>query len=138
MNSEVGTSLSLAQPEGRFGAGGNAPLSRRSERRWEREELTTIVAPLTTSRGDHLYPFGVLVSADECALREDSVLLCNQTRTVSIEDHITDNIGWVYWNSQNQTYLPRESLSAEHTSNSCTLPLEQITRRFGPSRRPAL
>jgi mRNA interferase MazF len=54
---------------------------------------TTIVVPFTTSRGEQLYPFEVLVSADECSLREDSVALCSQIRTVSIEHRITDNIG---------------------------------------------
>jgi mRNA interferase MazF len=54
---------------------------------------TTIVAPFTTSFGEKLYPFEVLVSAEECALREDSVVLCSQIRTVSIEHRITDSIG---------------------------------------------
>lgn len=56
---------------------------------------TTIVVPFTTSFGDELYPFEVLVSADECALREDSVALCSQLRTVSIEQRISDVIGAV-------------------------------------------
>ena len=54
---------------------------------------TTIVVPFTTSRGDQLYPFEVLVSADECFLKEDSIALCSQIRTVSIEHRITENIG---------------------------------------------
>ncbi|MGQ4555638.1 type II toxin-antitoxin system PemK/MazF family toxin [Halobellus sp. GM3] len=54
---------------------------------------TTIVVPFTTSQGDKLYPFEVLVSAAESPLREDSVVLCSQIRTVSIEHRITDNIG---------------------------------------------
>jgi len=33
---------------------------------------TTIVVPFTTSFGEQLYPFEVLVPAEECALREDS------------------------------------------------------------------
>jgi mRNA interferase MazF len=56
---------------------------------------TTIVVPFTTSRGDQLYPFEVLVSANECSLREDSVALCSQIRTISIEHRITNNIGSV-------------------------------------------
>ena len=56
---------------------------------------TTIVVPFTTSKGDKLYPFEVLVSADECPLREDSVALCSQIRTISIEHRITENIGSV-------------------------------------------
>lgn len=54
---------------------------------------TTIVVPFTTSFGERLYPFEVLISADDCALREDSVVVCSQIRTVSIEDRIRDNIG---------------------------------------------
>lgn len=54
---------------------------------------TTIVVPFTTSFGERLYPFEVLISADECALREDSVVACSQIRTVSIEDRIRHNIG---------------------------------------------
>jgi len=56
---------------------------------------TTIVVPFTTSSGDRLYPFEVLVPAAESPLREDSVALCNQIRTVSIEHRITDAPGAV-------------------------------------------
>ncbi|MFD1599762.1 type II toxin-antitoxin system PemK/MazF family toxin [Halobellus rarus] len=56
---------------------------------------TTIVVPFTTSRGDKPYPFEVLVTAAESPLREDSVALCSQIRTVSIEHRIKDNIGTV-------------------------------------------
>ena len=54
---------------------------------------TTIIVPFTTSFGDQLYPFEVLVPADECALKEDSVALCSQIRTVSIHERIRDRIG---------------------------------------------
>lgn len=54
---------------------------------------TTIVVPFTTSFDDQLYPFEVLVPAEECALREDSVVLCSQLRTISIEHRITENLG---------------------------------------------
>lgn len=54
---------------------------------------TTVVVPFTTSFGDELYPFEVLVPAAECALREDSVALCSQLRTVSIDHRITETIG---------------------------------------------
>lgn len=54
---------------------------------------TTIVVPFTTSYGDTLYPFEVLVSATESPLREDSVALCSQIRTVSIEHRIQKSIG---------------------------------------------
>jgi len=54
---------------------------------------TTIVVPFTTSFGDELYPFEVLVTADESHLQEDSVALCSQLRTVSIEHRITTVVG---------------------------------------------
>ena len=54
---------------------------------------TTIVVPFTTSFGDRLYPFEVLVPADESALKEDSVSLCSQIRTVSIDERIRDRVG---------------------------------------------
>ena len=54
---------------------------------------TTIVVPFTTSFGDELYPFEVLVPAEESALRDDSVALCSQIRTVSIEHRVTENLG---------------------------------------------
>jgi mRNA interferase MazF len=54
---------------------------------------TTIVVPFTTASGDRLYPFEVLVPSAECALREDSVALCSQIRTISIEHRITENLG---------------------------------------------
>lgn len=56
---------------------------------------TTIVVPFTTSFGEQLYPFEVLVPAEECALQEDSVALCSQIRTISIEHRITENLGSV-------------------------------------------
>jgi len=56
---------------------------------------TTIVVPFTTSFGPDLYPFEVLVEAGECALTEDSVALCNQIRTVSIEHRIVETVGSV-------------------------------------------
>ena len=54
---------------------------------------TTIVAPFTTSFSDELYPFEVLVTADESHLQEDSVVMCSQLRTVSIEHRIETVIG---------------------------------------------
>jgi mRNA interferase MazF len=54
---------------------------------------TTIVVPFTTSVGDRLYPFEVLLEADEGPLEEDSVALCSQVRTVSIEHRIRENLG---------------------------------------------
>ncbi|MGM0372414.1 MAG: type II toxin-antitoxin system PemK/MazF family toxin [Halobacteriota archaeon] len=54
---------------------------------------TTIVVPFTTAGGDEPYPFEVLVTAAESPLREDSIALCSQIRTVSIEHRITNIIG---------------------------------------------
>lgn len=54
---------------------------------------TTIVVPFTTARNGDSYPFEVLVSAAESPLREDSIALCSQLRTVSIEHRITERIG---------------------------------------------
>lgn len=57
---------------------------------------TTIVVPLTTySENEDLYPFEVLVESDQNQLKEDSVAMCGQIRTVSIEHRITENIGSV-------------------------------------------
>lgn len=56
---------------------------------------TTIVVPCTTSFGDRIFPFEVLLPAAECALREDSVAICSQIRTVSIEHRIRENLGSV-------------------------------------------
>ena len=56
---------------------------------------TTIVVPFTTSFGDELYPFEVLVTANESHLQQDSVALCSQLRTVSIEHRITTVVGSV-------------------------------------------
>jgi mRNA interferase MazF len=49
---------------------------------------TTIIVPFTTSFDDKRYPFEVLVTAEESHLREDSVAMCSQIRTVSIQDRI--------------------------------------------------
>ncbi|KPN29410.1 toxin MazF [Halolamina pelagica] len=54
---------------------------------------TTIVVPFTTSFDEQLYPFEVLVPAEECPLQEDSVALCSQIRTISIEHRISENLG---------------------------------------------
>jgi len=56
---------------------------------------TTIVVPFTTSFGDELYPFEVLVTANESHLQQDSVALCSQLRTVSIDHRITTVVGSV-------------------------------------------
>jgi mRNA interferase MazF len=56
---------------------------------------TTIVVPFSTSFGDELYPFEVLVSAEECPLREDSVAVCSQIRTIAIEERVSNVVGSV-------------------------------------------
>ena len=54
---------------------------------------TTIVVPFTTAVDDELYPFEVLVTATESHLREDSVAMCSQIRTVSTEHRIKTVVG---------------------------------------------
>lgn len=55
---------------------------------------TTIVAPFTTSFTEgELYPFEVLIEAEDGPHRDDSVALCNQMRTVSIEHRILESLG---------------------------------------------
>jgi mRNA interferase MazF len=77
---------------------------------------TTIVVPFTTSFGDQLYPFEVLVPAEEAALREDSVALCSQIRTVSAEHRITENLG----------SIPQERLDEVDTALEYSLGLTAI------------
>ena len=54
---------------------------------------TTIVVPFTTAFDDQRYPFEVRVPAGEGPLREDSVALCSQIRTLSIEHRVRENLG---------------------------------------------
>jgi mRNA interferase MazF len=77
---------------------------------------TTVVVPLTTSFGEQLYPFEVLVPAEECALRKDSVALCSQIRTISIEHRITENIG----------SIPNERMDEVDTALEYSLGLTEI------------
>ncbi|MEZ3163601.1 type II toxin-antitoxin system PemK/MazF family toxin [Halorubrum sp. RMP-47] len=77
---------------------------------------TTIVVPFTTSFGEQRYPFEVFVPADECALREDSVALCSQIQTVSIEHRITENLG----------SLPQERMDEVDTALEYSLGLTVI------------
>ncbi|ELZ51107.1 MazF family transcriptional regulator [Halorubrum coriense DSM 10284] len=77
---------------------------------------TTIVVPFTTSFGEQRYPFEVFVSADECALREDSVALCSQIRTISIDHRITENLG----------SLPQERMEGVDTALEYSLGLTVI------------
>jgi len=77
---------------------------------------TTIVVPFTTSFGEQLYPFEVHVPAEECALREDSVALCSQIRTISIEHRITENLG----------SIPQERIDEVGTALEYSLGLTEI------------
>ena len=77
---------------------------------------TTIVVPFTTSFGEQLYPFEVLVPTEECALREDSVALCSQIRTISIEHRITENLG----------SIPQERIDEVDTALEYSLGLTEI------------
>lgn len=77
---------------------------------------TTIVVPFTTSFDDQLYPFEVLVPAEECALREDSVALCSQIRTISIAHLITENFG----------PIPTERMDEVNTALEYSLGLTEI------------
>ena len=61
-------------------------------------------------------PFEVLVPAEECALREDSVALCSQIRTISIEHRITENLG----------SIPQERMDEVDTALEYSLGLTEI------------
>ena len=77
---------------------------------------TTIVAPFTTSFGDDRYPFEVFVPSADSPLREDSVALCNQLRTVAIDQRILENVGSV----------PRETLEDLDTALKYSLGLIDV------------
>ena len=77
---------------------------------------TTIVVPFTTSFGEQLYPFEVLVPAEDGALRDDSVALCSQIRTISIEHRITENLG----------SIPQERMDEVDTALEYSLGLTEI------------
>jgi mRNA interferase MazF len=77
---------------------------------------TTIVVPFTTSFDEQRYPFEVFVSAEECALRDDSVALCSQIRTVSLEHRITENLG----------PIPQERMDEVDTALEYSLGLTEI------------
>lgn len=49
---------------------------------------TTIIAPITTTIPDKEYPTEVILSQEESGLKEKSTVLCNQIRTISINDRI--------------------------------------------------
>lgn len=53
---------------------------------------TTIVAAIT-SKLEKEYPFTVFIPQGEANLPKDSMVLCNQIRTISIQHRITKKIG---------------------------------------------
>lgn len=78
---------------------------------------TTIVAPFTTSFTEgELYPFEVLIEAEDGPQRDDSVALCNQIRTVSIRERISTVIGSV----------PEDRLAAVDTALEYSLGLRSV------------
>jgi mRNA interferase MazF len=58
----------------------------------------------------------VLVPAEECALRKDSVALCSQIRTISIEHRISENLG----------SIPQERIDEVDTALEYSLGLSEI------------
>jgi mRNA interferase MazF len=70
----------------------------------------------TTSFGEQLYPFEMLVSAEECALREDSVALYSRIRTISIEYRVSRNLG----------SIPQERMDKVDTALKYSLGLTEI------------
>lgn len=58
-----------------------------------RNSPNTIVAIITSSFSDDLYPFEVLIEAKESGLKQDSVVDCSNIRTVSIDHRIKENLG---------------------------------------------
>jgi mRNA interferase MazF len=57
---------------------------------------TTIIAPLTTSYDpETIAPYEAELRAEDTPVKEDSVALCNQIRTVSIEHRIEAKFGTI-------------------------------------------
>jgi mRNA interferase MazF len=54
---------------------------------------TIIIVPTTTSVSGKEYPTEAIISPEESGLKETSAVLCNQIRTISIEDRILKKIG---------------------------------------------
>jgi mRNA interferase MazF len=54
---------------------------------------TTIVAPLSTSYPTPVPPYLAELKATRTAVREDSAVLCNQLRTVSVPHRVLRNFG---------------------------------------------
>ena len=54
---------------------------------------TTIIAPATTAIPGKEFPEDAIISPQESGLSEKSRVLCNQVRTISIEDRILKKIG---------------------------------------------
>jgi mRNA interferase MazF len=70
----------------------------------------------TTSFGEQLSPFEMLVPAEECALREDSVALCRRIRTISVKHRINKNLG----------SIPQERMDKIDTTLEYSLGLTEI------------
>ena len=54
---------------------------------------TTIIIPTTTAISDKEYPTEVKIMPEDSNLKEISIALCNQIRTISIEDRIFKKLG---------------------------------------------
>ncbi len=54
---------------------------------------TTIIVPTTSKIPKKYYPTTVVIEPAESGLKEKSSLLCNQIRTISIDDRIIKKIG---------------------------------------------
>jgi mRNA interferase MazF len=54
----------------------------------------TIVAPITGYKGKKLYPVDVFITAKETGLGEDSVVKCNQIRTVD-KTRLLEKMGFI-------------------------------------------
>ncbi len=52
------------------------------------------MAPLTSSY-DRVYPMQVELLAAESDVEQDSVVMCDQIRTVPIDHRILDQLGWL-------------------------------------------
>jgi mRNA interferase MazF len=54
---------------------------------------TTIIVPLTSTISDKEYPTVVTLSPQESGLKEKGAALCNQIRTISVQDRVLKKIG---------------------------------------------
>jgi len=54
---------------------------------------TTIIVPITSAFSDKQYPTEVIIDTKETGLKERSVVLCNQIRTLDIKERLIQKIG---------------------------------------------